>query len=104
MTALSEHDSEVWGPYASHHDIARFEYGRRMWQRPRMRARLLAHWSDVRHPYHERFAAQRELIAAVLESHEPPEVLDRELRTRGFSLRAVAREIPPVLGAFFAEA
>jgi hypothetical protein len=75
-----------------------------MWRRPSMKARLLAHWTDVRHPYHERFAAQREMIEAVLDSHEAPEVLDRELRTRGLSLRGLAREIPPVLGAFFAEA
>ena len=65
-----------------------------------MRARLLAHWTDARHPYHERFATQRE----VLESAQPPAVLDRELRTRGYSLRTISREIPPVLGAFFAEA
>jgi hypothetical protein len=104
MTERSEQDCEVWVPYASYQDIARFEYGRRMWRRPNMRARLLAHWTDARHPYHERFAEQREVIESVLESDEPPAVLDRELRKRGFSLRAISREIPPVFGAFFAAA
>lgn len=103
MSELSNQDSEVWGPYASYQDIARFEYGRRMWQRPRMKARLIAHWTDPRHPYHERFAAHREVIESVLESAQAPAVLDRELRVRGFSLRTVSREIPPVLGALFAE-
>jgi hypothetical protein len=103
MSALTDQDAEVWGPYANYHDIARFEYGRRMWRRPKMRARLLAHWTDARHPYHERFAAQREVIEALLGSEQPPAVLDRELRSRGFSLRGLSREIPPVFGAFFAE-
>jgi hypothetical protein len=95
---------EVWGRYPNYDDIARFEYGRRMWRRPSMKRRLLAHWTDARHPYHERFTAQRELIESVLESDQAPAVLDRELRERGYSLRAVSREIPPVFGTFFAEA
>lgn len=35
MSPPSDEDSEVWGPYATYQDIARFEYGRRMWQRPK---------------------------------------------------------------------
>ena len=94
--------SAVWGAYPSYDDIARFEYGRRLWARRAMRARLLAHWSDPRHPHCERFAEQRELIESVLASAETPEALDIRLRSRGVSLRCVAREIPPVFGSFFA--
>ena len=100
------HDSgvasdSVWGPYPNYDDVARFEYGRRLWRLPDMRARLLRHWTDPRHPHHERFAEQRGLIESVLNSTEPPEVLDRRLRLRGTSVRCVAREIPPVFGDFF---
>ena len=34
-------ESAVWGPYASYDDVARFEYGRRLWRLPEMRRRLL---------------------------------------------------------------
>jgi hypothetical protein len=30
-------EAEVWGPYVVYDDVARFEYGRRLW-RPGMRA------------------------------------------------------------------
>jgi hypothetical protein len=91
----------VWGPYPNYDDIARFEYGRRLWRLPSMRSRLLAHWTDPRHPYHERFQQQRELIEEVLTSEVAPEELDVRLHTLGTSLRCLAREIPPVFGSFF---
>ena len=91
----------VWGNYPNYDDIARFEYGRRMWKLPEMRARLLAHWLDARHPYNERFSAQRQLIEWVLASELDPVELDAELRKQGKSLRTVAREIPPRFGSFF---
>jgi len=92
---------QVWGKYPNYDDIARFCYGRRMWKLPDMRARLLAHWLDPRHPYNERFAEQRELIESVLTSELSEAELDAELRARGKSLRVMAREIPPVFGSFF---
>jgi hypothetical protein len=92
---------KVWGPYPNYDDVTRFEYGRRIWNNPAMRARLLAHWQDERHPGRERFQARCELIEEVLASSDPPELLDRRFRDRGTSLRCVAREIPPVFGSFF---
>ena len=103
MKIRAELDAEtaIWGPYPSYDDIARFEYGRRMWRRPAMRARLLAHWSDARHPHRERFAERRAQIEAVLASDAPSAELDAALREQGTSLRCAAREIPPVFGSFF---
>ena len=98
-----ESEAGVWGAYRNFDDIARFEYGRRMWRRPAMRARLLAHWTDPRHPYRERFSGQRALIEEVLRSEEAPAALDVRLRALGTSLRCIAREIPPVFGSFFSE-
>lgn len=100
-TVNSAAASAVWGPYPNYNDIARFEYGRRMWGRPEMRSRLIEHWLDPRHPYRERFIAQRALIESALCSPSNAPDLDAELRTRGWSLRCVAREIPPVFGSFF---
>ena len=91
----------VWGAYPNYDDIARLEYGRRMWRRPAMRARLLAHWLDERHPYRERFLRQRTLIEQVLDSREDEAALQRRLLASGSSLRGVTREIPPVFGAFW---
>jgi hypothetical protein len=99
--AITDSHVSVWGPYPNYDDVARFEYGRRMWRLPDMRARFLQHWTDERHPYRERFLRQRELIEEVLGSTESPEELDRRLRERGTSLRCMAREIPPVFGSFF---
>jgi len=93
--------STVWGPYPNYDDIARFEYGRLLWRSPLMRSRFLRHWTDERHPYHERFLRQRDLIQEILGSVDSPEQLDLQLRERGMSLRSVAREIPPVFGSFF---
>ncbi len=100
MTTTEEFQS-VWGAYPNYEDIARFEYGRRMFRRPAMRARMFAHWLDVRHPYRERFIQQRALIEGVLDSEESEAALHRRLLATGTSLRCVAREIPPVFGAFW---
>ena len=91
----------IWGPYPNYDDVARFEYGRRLWRSVEMRARFLRHWTDSRHPYRDRFQAQRGLIEEVLNSQDLPEQIDQRLRARGTSLRCVAREIPPVFGSFF---
>src|SRR5262249_13888201 len=100
-TGDREPASAVWGPYPNYDDIARFDYGRRMWRLPDMRSRLLAHWTDPRHPYRERFSERRQLVEEVLCSDISAEELDQQLRQRGTSLRCVAREIPPVFGSFF---
>jgi len=71
-----------------------------LWRQPAVRARLLANWLNERHPYRERFLAQRALIEEVIAWTETPETLDRRLRLNGTSLRCVAREIPPVFGGF----
>ena len=98
---LEETDLEIWGPYRNYQDEARFEYGRRMWRIPEMRARLLKHWLDQRHPWRERFIKQRESIEHVLGSALTQQELHRELFARGTTLRCLAREIPPVFGSFF---
>jgi len=97
----SEGQNSIWGSYPSYDDVARFEYGRRMWRLPEMRRRLLSHWLDPRHPYKDRFGEQRDLIEEVLSSSANIEALDSELRQRGASLRRVAREIPPIFGSFW---
>jgi len=91
----------IWGPYPNYDDIARLEYGRMMWRRPAMRARLLAHWTDPRHPYHQRFIERRPFLEDVLGSIDGSTELQRRLIASGTSLRCVAREIPPVFGAFW---
>ena len=91
----------VWGAYPNYDDVARFEYGRRLWRLPNTRARLLAHWLDPRHPHRERFIERREMIEKILDSTKPEAELDAELREHGTSLRCLAREIPPVFGSFF---
>ena len=101
MQTDSENVRSVWGDYPNWDDVSRFVYGRRMWRLPEMRARLLTHWRDPRHPYHECFEAHRDLIEEVLASEVPAERLDVALRQRQTSLRCVAREIPPVFGSFF---
>ena len=102
MQSGSRGERDVWGDYPVWDDVARFVYGRRMWQLPEMRGRLLAHWTDERHPYRERFASHRSLLEEVLASNDSPICLDEKLRRNGTSLRCVAREIPPVFGSFFA--
>ena len=95
-------ETAVWGSYPNYDDVGRFEYGRRFWRIPAMRARLLAHWLDDRHPHRDRFVERRAMIEDVLNSTQSPGELDAELRRRGTSLRCMAREIPPVFGSFFA--
>jgi hypothetical protein len=94
-------DTAIWGDYPNYDDVARFEYGRRLWKLPNMRARLLAHWLDERHPHRERFMEQQSAIENLLESTKSERELDAELRQHGTSLRCLAREIPPIFGSFF---
>ena len=91
----------VWGPYPNYDDIARFDYGRILWRSPEMRLRLLRHWTDARHPYHERFGERRALIEQILSSSASAMELNEQLQKEGSSLRCMAREIPPVFGSFF---
>ena len=102
-TTLDDVDLKIWGPYRNYQDEARLQYGRRMWRIPEMRARLLGHWLDERHPWRERFIERRELIEEILTSNLSPEELNVQLLSRGTSLRCAAREIPPVFGGFFPE-
>ena len=97
----AEAEAAVWGLYPNYDDIARFEYGRRLWRLPATRARLVAHWTDPRHPHRERFLEQRARIEHVLLCDDPPAALDARLRAQGSSLRCMVREIPPVFGSFF---
>ena len=97
----TDSDAQVWGPYPNYDDVARFEYGRRLWKIPQMRDRLLAHWLDERHPGRDRFLGQRAAVEALLASSEVVSELDAGLRRAGSSLRCMAREIPPVFGSFF---
>jgi hypothetical protein len=91
----------VLGPFANVQDLARYEWGRRFWKLPDMRARLLRHWTDERHPHAERFAQYRDTVEFVLASPLDDAELDAALRASGWSLRAAIREIPPVFGAFW---
>jgi len=86
------------GKYASYQDLGRLEYGRLLWANPAARARLLRHWTSPRHPHHARFAARRELVEKILSPGTDDVALDTALREQGQSLRAAAREIPPVFG------
>jgi hypothetical protein len=88
-----------WGKYPNYRDIARFEYGRLLWKNPEARRRLLAHWESPDHPHAHRFAEKKHLIREILESPLGEAELDSELRQRDLSLRAAAREIPPVFGS-----
>jgi hypothetical protein len=101
MEAATVETWDVWGPYVNYEDVARLEYGRRFWKDPVMRNRLLSHWLDERHPYRERFLERREIVEEALTTKIPDAQFDQQLRTRGTSLRCVAREIPPVFGSFF---
>ena len=95
----------ILGPYAMPHDLARLYYGRLLWRKARTRERLLRHWTDERHPYRDRFLETwRPVVEEVLEADPADDfALDARLKTRGLSQRVVVREIPPVIGSFFAE-
>ena len=94
-------DDAIWGDYVNYYDVARFEYGRLLWRQPAMRARLLRHWQDERHPGHERFLAHRAEVEQILSPDQSPVELQQLCLRRGTSLRCVVREIPPVFGGFF---
>jgi hypothetical protein len=60
---------------------------------------MFAHWSDSKHPYHHSFLDNQETIEEVLGSQSSEAELDRDLRKRNLSLRAVVREIPTVFAS-----
>ncbi len=82
-------------------DFARLDYGRILWNMPLAKDRLVAHWSDPRHPYRERFLRFRPMIESLLSSKL--DNLDQIAAAHGQSLRAAIREIPPVFGHFWAD-
>lgn len=83
-------------------DLARLEYGRILWRNPKDREQLIKHWTDVRHPYRERFLQNRVFIEWLLTSQAKDEAeLERKLIQHDTSLRAMIREIPPVFGSFW---
>ena len=97
----ADNTKTVWSPYPNYDDIARLEYGQRMWRHDDMRRRLLAHWQDECHPHRERFAQNRTQVEMALNSSDTAETLNRHFLTQGTSLRCVSREIPAVFGHFF---
>ena len=101
MQAINPSVADLWGDYVNYDDVARLEYGRRLWRDPGMRQRLLRHWTDQRHPHRQRFLEQRTNVEEALAAEVPLEALDQRLRQRQSSLRVLAREIPPVFGSFF---
>jgi hypothetical protein len=105
MTITHSEAAKILGPYAMMHDLARLEYGRLLWRKARTRERLLRHWTDARHPYRDRFLETwQPVVEEVLLSDPAHDFdLDASLKARGLSLRVVVREIPPVIGSFFAE-
>jgi len=104
MKNTHEQATEILGPYAMPQDLARLYYGRLLWRKERTRARLLRHWTDERHPYRDRFLETwRPVVEEVLLADPAHDLeLDASLKARGLSLRVVVREIPPVIGSFFA--
>ncbi len=105
MQITHEQATEILGPYAMLHDLARLQYGRLLWKSEAGRARLWRHWTDERHPYRDRFLETwRPVVEEVLLADPAHDFdLDSSLKSRGLSLRVVVREIPPVIGSFFAE-
>lgn len=106
ITTLLERAPEggrEFDPYFVPDDWARLEYGRLLWNRPQTRLRLIAQWTDPRHPYSGRFLKlYRPLVERLLQSTEADnERIDAELRGEGHSLRTIMREIPPVFGDFY---
>lgn len=84
-------------------DEARLEYGRLFWRTPARRERLLSHWQDERHPYHQRFMEKwKPFVDRILSaSANDDDALDQSLQSEGLSLRVVVKEIPPVFGSFW---
>jgi hypothetical protein len=83
-------------------EYAKLQYGRMLWKYPDFRERLIRHWTDARHPHAERFQEWRHEVERILESPKgSDDELDKELRTRGLSLRVVVKEIPSMFGSFF---
>lgn len=82
-------------------DFARLDYGRLLWKNPPSRARLLAHWTDPRHPHRDRFLARREMVESLLSA--PVDGLDAAAESHGTSVRAALREIPPIFGHFWSD-
>lgn len=91
----------VWGDYPNYQDMARLEYARVLWKNPAARKRLLAHWTNEQHPHAGRFEANRDLLEEVLASDVTEQEMEKSLRLRNWSLRTLAREIPPVFGDFY---
>ena len=90
--------------YPNYQDLARWEYGRMLWKIPRLRERLIRHWTDERHPYRDRFFFYRPVLEKLLAAPANEEQrLDAELQNEGLSLRGMIREIPPVFGVFWGE-
>ncbi len=96
-------DPAPFDPFLVPDDWSRLQYGRILWKNPRLRERLLRHWSDPRHPWRERFLHRhRDLVIRILESAPENDAhLDAALREENLSLRAAVREIPPVFGSFY---
>jgi hypothetical protein len=88
-----------WCKYHFYKDIDRFEYGRLLWKNPSVCQRMVAHWSDSKHPCHQRFLENQETIEEVLGSQSSEVELDRDLQKRHPSFWAVVREIPPVFAS-----
>ncbi len=105
MQITHEQAAEALGPYAMLQDLARLQYGRLLWKTTARRARLLRHWTDERHPYRDRFLETwRPVVEEVLAADPAHDLeLDARLKSRGLSLRVAVREIPPVIGSFFAD-
>ena len=101
MQSINQSSAALWGDYVSYDDVARLEYGRRLWRDPAMRQRFLKHWMDRRHPHCQRFLEQRAVVEQALTEEVTLVELDQRLRQQQSSLRVVVREIPPVFGSFF---
>ncbi len=101
LTITAGADSEVWGTYPNYQDRARYDYARLLWKNPRARKRLLAHWTSPEHPHAKRFEKNRKLIEEIISAEGSDLEIDLSLRSRQWSLRALAREIPPVFGDFY---
>lgn len=87
------------GKYPVYKDIVRFEYSRLLWKNPAASQRLLAHWSNPRHPSPPRFLTNQTLIEEALGSESTEEELDERFQKRNPSLQTVARKIPPCFGS-----